>query len=183
MTNSAGAVDIRGAQGEQGEQGERGPAGTGGGGGGGTADGVLDGLSLSFAGYDVNGETTAILSASRSVGADITVDLSRLYQRADGTSIRGDGVSDNPFVVSIPNVVSSLQNLHGDARLDASRYQKSPRRGNRAGRLRRHRWLECPAAVRPVRHCPDDCADWRQCGRRLHLHDAQRLGRDYPDWH
>ena len=129
LTNSAGAVDIRGARGEQGEQGERGPAGTGGGGGGGTADGVLDGLSLSFAGYDANGETTAILSASRSVGADITVDLSRLYQRADGSSIRGDGVSDNPFVVSIPNVVSSLQNLHGDARLDASAIKNLPAAG------------------------------------------------------
>ena len=129
LTNSAGAVDIRGERGEQGEQGERGPAGTGGGGGGGTADGVLDGLSLSFAGYDVNGEPTAILSASRSVGADITVDLSRLYQRADGNTIQGDGISDNQFHVSIPAVKTRFESLVGDARLDASAIKNLPSAG------------------------------------------------------
>ena len=118
LGNINAATDIRGAAGADGTG--------GGGGGGGTADGVVESLALSFAGFDANGEPTAILTAGRSVGADISVDLSRLYQRSDGITIRGDGVSDNPFSVNVPAIRQRFEALIGDARLDASAIKNLP---------------------------------------------------------
>ena len=121
LGNIQAATDIRGAAGAD---------GTGGGGGSDSDDGVLESLSLSFDGFDANGEPTAILTAGLTEGSDISVDLSNLYQRSDGITIRGDGVSDNPFSVNVPAIRQRFEALIGDARLDASAIKNLPANGN-----------------------------------------------------
>ena len=118
LGNLAAATDIRGAAGADGT-----------GGGGGSADGVLESLSIAFDGFDANGENTAILTAGLTEGADVTIDLSRLWQRADGITIRGDGVSDNPLSVNVPAIRQRFEALIGDARLDASAIKNLPAAG------------------------------------------------------